>query len=309
LHANETVGIHQLIETAYELLSRNDDETKRILDDVIILMTHANPDGQELQSNWYMREPKPEKRSTANLPRLYEKYAGHDNNRDFYMLNLKESQNIGRQLFIEWLPQIMYNHHQSGPAGSIVAGAPYRDPFNYVFDPLIITGLDAIGAAMQNRLNAEGKPGYTSKSGSVFSTWYNGGLRTTTYFHNMIGLLTEIVGSPNPSTIPLVTSRLIPNAATPNPIVPQKWLFRQSIDYSVSLNYAVLNYASRHRDELLMNIYLMGKNSIAKGNTDTWSLSPSKIEAMNKLHQDSLKRVRPSAESSRATAASVPVKF
>lgn len=292
LHATETVGIHQLIETAYQLLSRNDDETLRILDDVIILMTHANPDGQELVSNWYMREPKPEKRSLSNLPRLYEKYAGHDNNRDFFMLNLKETQNIGRQLFVEWIPQIMYNHHQAGPAGSIVAGAPYRDPFNYVFDPLIITGLDAVGAAMQNRLNAEGKPGYTSKAGSVFSTWYNGGLRTTTYFHNMIGLLTEIVGSPNPSDIPLVPSRLIPNAATPNPVVPQKWLFRQSIDYSVSLNYAVLNYASRNRDELLFNIYLMGKNSIDKGNTDSWSLSPSKIEEMNRMYQDSLKRIR-----------------
>jgi Zinc carboxypeptidase len=309
LHANEVVGIHQLIETAYHLLSRTDDETQRILNDVIILMTHANPDGQEMQSNWYMREPKPEKRSLFNLPMLYEKYAGHDNNRDFYMLNLKESQNIGRQLFVEWIPQIMYNHHQSGPAGSVVAGAPYRDPFNYVFDPLIITGLDAVGAAMQNRLNAEAKPGYTSKAGSVFSTWYNGGLRTTTYFHNMIGLLTEIVGSPNPSTIPLVTSRLIPNAATPNPIVPQKWLFRQSIDYSVSLNYAVLNYASRNRDELLMNIYRMGKNSIDRGNTDTWSLSPSKIAAMDKLHQDSLKRVKSAAEPNRANAGNVPVTF
>lgn len=308
LHATETVGIHQLIETAYQLLSRNDDETLRILDDVIILMTHANPDGQELVSNWYMREPKPEKRSLSNLPRLYEKYAGHDNNRDFFMLNLKETQNIGRQLFVEWIPQIMYNHHQSGPAGSIVAGAPYRDPFNYVFDPLIITGLDAIGAAMQNRLNAEGKPGYTSKAGSVFSTWYNGGLRTTTYFHNIIGLLTEIVGSPNPSTIPLVTSRLIPNAATPNPVVPQKWLFRQSIDYSVSLNYSVLNYASRHRDELLMNIYLMGKNSIDKGNTDTWSLSPSKIEAMNKLYEDSVKRIKSNSETNRRNT-NIPVSF
>ncbi|MEO6539893.1 MAG: M14 metallopeptidase family protein, partial [Ferruginibacter sp.] len=308
LHATETVGIHQLIETAYQLLSRTDDETLRILDDVIILMTHANPDGQELVSNWYMRETKPEKRSSSNLPRLYEKYAGHDNNRDFYMLNLKESQNIARQLFIEWLPQIMYNHHQAGPAGSIVAGAPYRDPFNYVFDPLIVTSLDAVGAAMQNRLNAEGKPGYTSKAGSEFSTWYNGGLRTTTYFHNMIGLLTEIVGSPTPSTIPLVPSRLIPNAATPNPVVPQKWQFRQSIDYSVSLNYAVLNYASRYRDELLMNIYQMGRNSMDKGNRDTWSLSPSKIEAINKLYQDSLKR-RPAAETTRAGAATVPVKF
>ena len=255
------------------------------------------------------RETKPEKRSTSNLPVLYEKYAGHDNNRDFYMLNLKESQNISRQLFVEWIPQIMYNHHQAGPAGSVVAGPPYRDPFNYVFDPLIITGLDAVGAAMQNRLNEENKPGFTSKAGSVFSTWYNGGLRTTTYFHNMIGLLTEIVGSPNPSTIPLVTSRLIPNAATPNPVVPQKWFFRQSIDYSVSLNYAVLNYASRYRDELLMNIYLMGRNAIAKGNTDTWTLSPSKIEEMNRLYQDSLKRRKPTNDSLRNTVNTMPDKF
>ncbi len=309
LHATETVGIHQLIETAYQLLSRNDDETIRILNDVIILMTHANPDGQELVSNWYMRDTAAGKRSLANLPRLYEKYAGHDNNRDFYMLNLKESQNIARQLFVEWIPQIMYNHHQSGPAGSVVAGAPYRDPFNYVFDPLIITSLDAIGAAMQNRLNAENKPGYTSKAGSAFSTWYNGGLRTTTYFHNMIGLLTEIIGSPAPSEIPLVTSRLIPNAATPNPVLPQKWAFRRSIDYSVSLNYAVLNYASRNRDELLYNIYMMGKNSIDKGNKDTWSLSPSKIEEMNRMYQDSLRRVRSNTETNRSQSANVPLKY
>lgn len=308
LHATETVGIHQLIETAYQLVSRNDDETLRILDDVIILMTHANPDGQELVSNWYMREPKPEKRSLSNLPVLYEKYAGHDNNRDFFMLNLKETQNMGRILFVDWIPQIMYNHHQSGPAGSVVAGAPYRDPFNYVFDPLIITGLDAMGAAMQNRLNAEGKPGYTSKSGSVFSTWYNGGLRTTTYFHNMIGLLTEIIGSPNPSNVPLVTSRLIPDAATPNPVTPQKWNFRKSIDYSVSLNYAILNYAARNRDELLMNIYRMGRNSIDKGNKDTWSLTPSKIEAIKVLYQDSIKKSNSNTGNNR-NSNNIPVKF
>ncbi|MEO7659194.1 MAG: M14 metallopeptidase family protein, partial [Pyrinomonadaceae bacterium] len=295
LHATETAGIHQLIETAYTLLSRNDDETNRILDNVIILMTHANPDGQELVSNWYMRNPVPEKRSTQGVPRLYQKYVGHDNNRDFYMLNMKETQNIGRQLFIDWIPQIMYNHHQSGPAGSVVAGAPYRDPFNYVFDPLVITGLDAIGAAMQNRLNAEDKPGYTSKSGSVFSTWYNGGLRTTTYFHNMLGLLTEIVGGPNPSDIPLVPNRLVPNGATPNPVAPQKWFFRQTIDYSVSLNYAVLDFAARHKDVLLYNIYKMGRNSIDRGSRDFWALSPSKVDRINQLNKEN--RARPTSES------------
>jgi hypothetical protein len=133
----------QLIETAWQLISRKDPETLRILDNVVILLTHANPDGQEIVSSWYMREPKPEKRLLENVPRLYQKYAGHDNNRDFFIMNMKESQNIGRQLFIEWLPQIMYNHHQAGPAGSVLAGPPYRDPFNYVFEPLMITGIDA----------------------------------------------------------------------------------------------------------------------------------------------------------------------
>src|SRR5882762_9616298 len=92
LHATETVGTHQLIETAYELITRTDPETMRILDKVVILFTHANPDGQELVSSWYMRESSPEKRTMDNLPRLYQKYIGHDNNRDFFIMNMKETQ-------------------------------------------------------------------------------------------------------------------------------------------------------------------------------------------------------------------------
>ena len=283
LHATEVVGAHQLIELAYQLNTRNDEETKFILDNTIILMVHANPDGQELVSDWYMRNSDTSKRTTSFLPRMYEKYAGHDNNRDFYMLNLKETQNMGRQLFIEWIPQIMYNHHQTGPPGAVVAGPPFRDPFNHVYDPLVMTSLDAVGAAMINRLNAEGKPGFTQRAGSPYSTWYNGGLRTTTYFHNMIGLLTEIIGSPTPSSIPLVPSRLIPSSANPNPITPRKWYFRNSIDYSVSMNYAVLMYAARHRDELLFNIYRMGKNSIEKGRKDTWTHYPKHADAITDL--------------------------
>ncbi|GAB3883037.1 M14 family metallopeptidase [Spirosoma agri] len=318
LHATETVGTHQLIETAWQLVSRKDPETMRILDNVVILLTHANPDGQEIVSNWYMREPKPEKRSLDNLPRLYQKYVGHDNNRDFFIMNMKESQNIGRQLFVEWIPQIMYNHHQRGPAGSVLAGPPYRDPFNYVFDPLMITGIDALGAAMINRLNAENKPGFTRLGGSVFSTWYNGGLRTTTHFHNMIGLLTEIIGNPTPETVPLVPQRLIPNGNTPFPVTPQTWHFKQSIDYSISLNYATLDYAARHRDEILYNIYRMGKNSIERGSSDYWTFSPKRIEAINQAYQADLKKAKPDSAGRSASGESasgntrgggIPVKY
>jgi len=279
LHASETVGIHQLIETSWQLISRNDDETLKILDNDIILMVHCNPDGQELISNWYMHEKDPAKRN-MNVPRLWEKYVGHDNNRDSYMMNMKESQNITHVQFIDWIPQIVYNHHQAGPAGSVVAGPPFRDPFNYLYDPLLMTSIDEVGSAMNSRLNAEGKPGYTQRLGTEFSTWFNGGVRTATYFHNTVGLLTEIIGSPVPSTIPVVPERLIPNSSTPFPVLPQTWHFRQSIDYSLSLNYAVLNYAARHYDELLYNHYRMGKNSIERGSKDYWTLSPKRADAI-----------------------------
>jgi len=121
------------------------------------------------------------------------------------------------------------------------------------------------------------------KSGSVYSTWWNGGLRTTAYYHNIIGLLTEIIGNPTPSNIPLVPQRLIPNSATPYPITPQKWYFRNSIDYSVSLNYAVLNYASRYKEELLLNIYKMGRHSIEAGSKDSWTLYPKRSDAVAEL--------------------------
>lgn len=279
LHATETVGAQQLLETYYALTSRTDAETMRILDDVIILLSQVNPDGQELVSNWYMSGNDDSKRN-MNIPRLYQKYVGHDNNRDFFMNNMSETANISRQQYIEWMPQIIYNHHQTSPAGAVVAGPPYRDPFNFAYDPLLITGIDGVAASMINRLNAEGKPGYTRLSGSVYSTWWNGGLRTTPYFHNMIGLLTEITGNPTPTTIPLVPQRLIPNNATPYPVLPQVWKFRQSIDYSVSLNYGVLDYASRFGDKLLLNMYTMGRNAIEKGNKDTWTLTPKYIAAI-----------------------------
>lgn len=284
LHATEVVGTNQLIETAYNLLNRDDPETLNILDNVIVLLVNANPDGHELVGNWYMKDRDTLKRNT-NVPVLYQKYIGHDNNRDFYIANMKESWNMNRQLYLEWLPQIMYNHHQSGPPGSVLAGPPYRDPFNYVFDPLMMTGIDALGAAMYSRLNAENKPGFTRLKGSTFSTWYNGGLRTTTQYHNMIGLLTEIIGSPTPSSIPLVPDRLIPNGNTPNPVLPQSWHFKQSIDYSISLNYAVLDYAARYKEEVLFNIYRMGKNSILNGQKDHWTLYPKYIDSIKAQYQ------------------------
>jgi hypothetical protein len=280
LHATEVLGAHQLMETVYQLLSKNDPETLRILNDCVILAVHANPDGMELVSSWYMREPDEKKRVSGDIPRLYQKYIGHDNNRDFYMNNQPETRNMSRILFQEWLPQIMYNHHQTGPTGAVLFTPPFRDPFNYYFDPGIPMGLDLVGASMHNRFVMEDKPGFTMRRGANYSTWWNGGLRTIVYFHNMIGLLTETIGNPTPVEIEFVPQRQLPNGDMPFPAAPQKWHFRQSIDYSVTANYAVFDVASRHREQFLYNIYKMGKNSIDRGNSDHWTVTPKWIDAV-----------------------------
>jgi len=280
LHATEVLGAQQLLETVYQLVSRDDPETLRILNDVIVLAVHANPDGMDLVSNWYMREPDPTKRSTRGIPRLYQKYIGHDNNRDFYMSTQPETENMNRVLFHEWFPQIVYNHHQTGPTGTVLFAPPFRDPFNYNVDPLVITTLDQVGAAMHSRFVSEGKGGATMRRGANYSTWWNGGLRTVTYFHNMIGLLTETIGNPTPIEIPFVANRQLPSGDLPLPIQPQKWHFRQSVEYSVTANYAVLDYASRYRETLLFNFWRMGMNSIERGSRDSWTVWPKRIDAV-----------------------------
>ncbi|KPK72827.1 MAG: peptidase, partial [Phycisphaerae bacterium SM23_30] len=288
LHATEVVGAQHLLELVYQMVSRSDPETLRILDDVILITMCTNPDGMDLVSNWYMRNPNPKERSTSSLPRLYHKYIGHDNNRDFYMAAMSESQVVNRIHYKEWFPQIIYNHHQSGPAGTVLFAPPFRDPFNHHLDPLIPLSIEAVGAAMHSRFVAEGKGGSTMRSGSSYSTWWNGGLRTTCYYHNMIGLLTEIIGNPTPTSIPFRIQRQLPGKNDlPMPIAPQQWHFRQSIDYSISADRAVLDYASRYRDTLLYNIYQMGKNSIERGSRDNWTITQQTIDAAQQaLDQD-----------------------
>jgi hypothetical protein len=284
LHATEVLGTQQLIENIYQLVSRTDQETLRFLNDTIVLNCLVNPDGMELVSNWYMRERDPLKRTLSGLPRLYNKYAGHDNNRDFYMSALTETDAINRVLFREWFPQIVYNHHQTGPEGAVMFSPPFRDPFNYVLDPMVITLLDEVGAAMHSRFAREGKPGVTSRSGANYSTWWNGGLRTSPYFHNQIGLLTETIGSPTPVQIPFVPNKALPKTDMPLPIEPQQtWHFRQSIEYSITANRAVLDYASRNKDRLLFNSWRMGMNSIERGSRDNWTPSPRRLQSVRTL--------------------------
>ncbi len=227
-----------------------------------------------------MRE-KDETRSSMNgLPLLYNKYIGHDDNRDSLTSNMPETANMNRQLFIEWNPHLMYNHHQSGPAGEVIFIPPLRDPVNHNLDPLVTLGIQAVGTAMHERLVAQGKGGSGMRTQANYDGWWNGGMRNTATYHNTIALLTEIIGSPSPMEIPLIPEKQLYISDLPLPIAPQPWHFRQTIDYLMETNRGMLDYAARNREPLLYNIWRMGMNSIERGSKDSWTITPKRIDAL-----------------------------
>ncbi|MCC6785496.1 MAG: peptidase [Planctomycetes bacterium] len=272
LHASESIAGQNILELVWQMVSRDDQEVRRILDQVVLLVCPANPDGMELVANGY--------RATGRvglLPVLYQRYIGHDNNRDHYMGNQPETRNIQRALYHRWLPQIVYNHHQTAPRGTVIFTPPFRDPFNYEFDPLIVRGIDLISAQMNRRFAAERKAGVISKSGALYSTWWNGGLRTTAYFHNMIGILTEVFGSPDPTPLRPSIDRRLPSVDYPDPIGTTVWRARQTIEYLQTANFAILDHASRYREELLLDQWRMARHAIEMGSRDHWTPTPRLI--------------------------------
>ncbi len=296
LHATEVVNAQTHPQIIHELLTGNYEETLRILGDEIVLFPFANPDGLELVADWYMRPTDNTKRNSSNIPTLYQKYVGHDNNRDSYMSAMPETTNMNRASYREWFPQIIYNEHQTGPVGTVVFIPPFRDYPNFNYEPLVINQTDSLAYAMHGRLIAEGKPGSTMRSGAPYSTWFNGGVRTVGYFHNALGILTEIIGNPTPMQLPLVPENQLAREDLIAPIAPQEWHFQQSIDYVKSMDRAVMDWASRNAETIQFNRYVMGRNQIRKGSEDSWVITPKRITALNEAAKKAEKPEEKSGE-------------
>ncbi|HEX5054755.1 MAG TPA: M14 metallopeptidase family protein [Planctomycetota bacterium] len=279
LHASEAIAGQNIIELVWQMNSRNDDEVRRILDEVVLLACPVNPDGLELIANAYRAT------RSMSIPVLYQRYIGHDNNRDFYICNQVEAQNVNRVFYTDWCPQIVYNHHQSAPSGTIIFTPPFRDPFNYYTDPMVIRGIEIVSAHMNQRFAAEGKPGVISRSGAPYSGWWNGGLRSTNYFHNVIGILTESFGRPEPTPIRQTLNRRLPYGDYPDPVPSQTWHARQTVEYLQTANFAILDYAARYRRELLQQIWTMASRAIERGSRDNWTPTPLLVSAAERREE------------------------
>ncbi len=259
LHATEIAHAQHAFKLGHQLATRDDEEMRRILDNVVLLFTPClNPDGMDLVTRWYREH------QNLRIPDLYQHYVGHDNNRDFIMISQAETQAMARYMYRDWIPQIVYNHHQQAPRGTAIFVPEFRGPFNFNIDPMVMRGINLVSAAMKMRFEEENKPGVISRE--IYSTWWNGGLRTAAYFHNQIGILTETgIADPAPRKILPRPERLQPSTDYPNPLQERMWHLSDSIDYMLTGSWAVLDVASRYPERFLHNIYLAGRRSIERG--------------------------------------------
>jgi hypothetical protein len=267
MHASE-VADHQLPPVlAHKLLSaRNDAEIDAILKNVIlVLWPTLNPDGQDMVVDWY-RQQRGTKWETSHTPRLYQEYVGHDNNRDGYMLNMKESQvvNATEQ---EYAPVIWYSQHQTAPFPARIWVPPFADPVSSNISPYMRIWTNAIGTNIMTRMETEGKPGAIAQA--RFDNWYAGFLDYIHVFRNTISFFTETAhDSATPKTynvadFPKPMQDLKAQIMYPHPWKGGEWHLRDSVDYMLTASMSVLETAQKYRETLLYNRYQAGRDTIA----------------------------------------------
>ncbi|NLP18843.1 MAG: peptidase M14, partial [Firmicutes bacterium] len=271
-HSTEVGGVHALTNVLYRLGTSDDAEVAEILENTIVLIVPTlNPDGHDMVANWY-RDTLGTEFEGTNQPWLYARYCGHDNNRDWFMFNLQESRNIGKILYQEWFPEIIYDIHQMGSDGARFFIPPFFDPPNWEIDPLILRQIMLLGGAATTELCAQGMSGVCSNA--IYDTWWHGGMRSAPYYHNMVGLLTEAasVKLATPITVekPSGARRGLadPNeflTNNPDPWPGGEWRLGDIVAYEEATVFSFLKTAARYRDMFINNFVLMGQKAVTKG--------------------------------------------
>jgi hypothetical protein len=275
IHATEIGATQMSMLFAHQMATTNDPQIKRYLEDVVIvLMPSINPDGNIMVTEWYEKHVGT-KYEGARMPYLYHHYAGHDTNRDFFMLNLEESRVVNAVLHHRYFPQIFLDMHQMGSTGTRMFVPPFKDPLNQNLNPLLVRETDIIGSYMSLKLQEEGKQGVASSYS--FDAYWPGGSKNTAWYKNVVGLLTELasvkVASPiyvEPNEL-RVSSKGLPEYKAqvnfPDPWPGGWWRLQDIIDYEMIAVHALLEVSAKNKDSFLSNFYKFGMKNLESGKT------------------------------------------
>jgi len=270
LHSSEVAGSEHTIQLAYDLVTGDDDpEMVAILDNVILMLWFSmNPDGQTMVADWYtsnLGTPF----EVSSMPWLYQKYVGHDNNRDGYMINQIEARTVTR-VVREWEPQILYNHHQTAPFPARIWIPPFAEPISPNVHPLMWRTVNLLGMSMAQALEERGQKGAVHM-GSGFDNWYPGFLDHANNFHNLASFLTETglyrYATPHFYTLsdfPADARDLRPESLYSSPWEGGWWRLRDAVDYMITASFSVLDVGAKYKEDLLFNRYQAARDVVAQ---------------------------------------------
>ena len=269
LHSSEVAGGQHSIALAYKLASaQGDPEVDAILDNVIlVLWPTLNPDGQDMVVSWYRRNLGT-RFEVSPMPWLFQDYVGHDNNRDGYMLNMKESQ-VVTKAEIEYSPVIFYCQHQTAPFPARIWIPPFSDPISSNISPYVRSWFNVIGTNMTAYLDEHQMPGAISES--QFDNWYPGFVDYAGSFRNEISFFTETAlyryATPRFYTVDEFPKDMQDLKALTMYTTPWQggwWRLKDAVDYMVAGSMSVLDTAARYRETLLYNRYQAARDNIRR---------------------------------------------
>jgi hypothetical protein len=295
IHGNEIGSTQMVLDLVYRLATEDSPEIQHILDNVIfVLVPSLNPDGQKLITDWYMKNAGTEWENSP-LPELYHKYAGHDNNRDAFMNTQVESKMFNKLAFKEWFPVVYLDEHQMGNAGPRIFVPPFMNPINMNVDPSIWELNGMFGYAMGAALHAKDYTGIINDT--QYTSWWQGGFMMQVWWHNAIGLLTEVASVNVASPVdqektkyadaarapeltfeqqrrmdprkPLAAPRdVTPRNTYPRPWLGGRWTLRNIVDYELTATFALLNAVANERSLVQRNFYRLNRKQIALGKSE-----------------------------------------
>ncbi|MEZ5345014.1 MAG: M14 family metallopeptidase [Pyrinomonadaceae bacterium] len=279
IHSTEIVASQMSMLLAYQLATASDENTKNILENtVLLLIPSANPDGIDIVADWY-RKTLNTKYEGSSPPELYHHYAGHDNNRDWFMMNLAETRNITKLFWQEWFPQIVYDVHQQGQTAARLTIPPFFDPPNTRISPVVLRELGLLGYKIAADLARTGEQGIVTNA--TYDTWWHGGFRSAPYYHNSIGILSEAASAELMSPINItkemlerqrpargMKSPLERLTNNPEPWNGGKWGPGDIARIELQAAFSVLDLAARLRPRYLENSYKLAKDAIAEEKSD-----------------------------------------
>jgi hypothetical protein len=273
IHASEVGATQAANELLFTLATSTEPDVLDVLENVVlILIPSLNPDGHRLVVDWYERQ-KGTPFEGGPMPWLYHEYAGHDLNRDAFMMNLAENRNLARLFYTQWHPQVFLTMHQMPSSGARFFVPPTVDPINPNYDPLIWRTAALLGSAMALELQRDGRSGVLS---NAMYDYYSPGYEDAAPLgHNTVSVLTEAadVKLATPISLTLGDLRADQKGFTeykplinfPEPWPGGLWTLRHIVEYDLSAVRGLLRAAVAYREPIVQNFYEMGRRAIETG--------------------------------------------